>query len=110
MKEKHSLKIISFHDAQAKCSCGRWDYSATGYREYAEILEQWEVHATPGIVESLADLLEFSNGKLGGNPYMIPEYAHGLRALAKAIHWKGDWADTLEHYRGRKLAGQEVHR
>jgi hypothetical protein len=110
MKEKHSLKIIALHDAKAYCSCGRWDYSATGYREYGEILEQWESHhATPGIVDALANLLEFSNGKLGGNPYMIPEYAGGLRALAQAIHWKGDWMDTLEHYSralapiGRKL-------
>ena len=60
--------------------------------------------------EALADLLEFSNGKLGGNPYLILEYKEGLRALARAIGWKGDWMDTLEHYRGRKLSGQEAHR
>jgi hypothetical protein len=55
------------------------------------------------VTEALVGLLEFSNGKLGGNPYLIPEYKNALRALARAIGWTGDWRDTIEHYKGRKL-------
>ncbi len=41
----HTLKIISLHDAQATCSCGGWNYSATGNKTRLEIADEWQKHA-----------------------------------------------------------------
>ncbi len=41
----HRLKILSLHDAQAECSCGKWAWSRTGAATGAEIREAWVKHA-----------------------------------------------------------------
>jgi len=40
----HTLKILSFHDAQAFCSCGKWSYSFTGQRTHEQIKDQFILH------------------------------------------------------------------
>ena len=104
MTARHALKIISRHDARAECACGGWFYSFTGERSEEEIRQVWAKHASPVLspADALAGLLEYSNGKLGKNPYLIPEYKQGLCALARMIGWRGDWMDTLEEYRRRE--------
>ena len=41
--EKHELKIVSLHDAQADCVCGR-HYAATGERTKQEIEAEYKKH------------------------------------------------------------------
>jgi hypothetical protein len=42
--EKHKLIIKSLYDAQAKCSCEHWWFSATGERTEKEIKEEFNKH------------------------------------------------------------------
>jgi hypothetical protein len=41
---KHRLDIISHHDAQARCFCGGWNYSFTGFKTPTELMEEWKKH------------------------------------------------------------------
>jgi hypothetical protein len=43
----HKLRIISTHDAQAVCLCGRWTFTAPGERTREHIAEEWRRHAAP---------------------------------------------------------------
>ena len=50
------------------------------------------------LVEALVNLCRRVNGKMGCNPYAVPEYNNALKAIADAIGWRGDYLDTLEQY------------
>ena len=39
----HDFRIISLHDAQAKCSCG-WSFTATGERTSKELKKEYLKH------------------------------------------------------------------
>ncbi len=39
------LRILSTHDAQAVCLCGRWTFTAPGERTREHIREEWRRHA-----------------------------------------------------------------
>lgn len=41
---EHTLKIISFHDVQAVCSCGGWSYTFTGAKTRWDIMEEFKKH------------------------------------------------------------------
>ena len=41
---EHTLIILSFHDASAECSCGKWWYSFTGIQTEQEILLEHAKH------------------------------------------------------------------
>lgn len=43
-ERNHELIIISLHDAQAKCKCGRWYMSFTGERTKEQIQEVYATH------------------------------------------------------------------
>jgi hypothetical protein len=45
--EPHSLTIVSLHDAQAHCLCGRWSYVRTGAASREDIRAQYFLHAKP---------------------------------------------------------------
>ena len=40
----HSLKILSLHDAHAKCSCERWEYIYTGKKSKSELIRRHKMH------------------------------------------------------------------
>jgi hypothetical protein len=42
--KSHTLKIISLHDAQAKCSCDKWYFARTGAATKAEIKKEFRLH------------------------------------------------------------------
>ncbi len=43
-KKKHSLNIMSLHDAQASCACGGWHFSRTGHATEKEIKKEYRRH------------------------------------------------------------------
>jgi len=57
------------------------------------------IESAPEMLEALANLCTYANGKMGKNPYSIPEYMAALSAIGKAIGYTGDKYDTLEKYR-----------
>lgn len=50
----HKLIIKSLHDAQATCSCGHWNFSATGARTKQDIAKEWKKH-NKGVKEGLEE-------------------------------------------------------
>lgn len=43
-KAAHVLVIDSLHDAQARCSCGKWNLSMPGPASRAQIQEKHDIH------------------------------------------------------------------
>jgi hypothetical protein len=41
---EHDLLMESYHDVQAKCSCGRWSYSYPGKLRYSEVKREHDKH------------------------------------------------------------------
>ncbi|RPJ06732.1 MAG: hypothetical protein EHM36_06620 [Deltaproteobacteria bacterium] len=72
--EGHELKIISLHDAQAQCACGRWYFCKTGAAARKEIKESWSMH--------LRNLRSCPNGKsrIAVNSYVADIVAKRERA------------------------------
>ena len=46
---KHELKILSLHDAQAGCTCGKWEFVFTGSMTRDRIRIEWRKHKKGGI-------------------------------------------------------------
>ena len=40
----HALEIVSLHDGQARCSCGKWEYVFSGKRTKREIERHHKGH------------------------------------------------------------------
>jgi len=66
------------------------------------------IAAAPRLLTALQSLAAYANGRLGKNPYCIPEYEEALRAIGQATGRAGDWmdanteADRLENDRRAK--------
>lgn len=46
-QEEHRLIIHSLHDAEAKCSCGRWSFIGAGPRTREYIQNEFRFHVAP---------------------------------------------------------------
>ena len=44
MKTDHRLIVVSTHDAQAKCSCGKWQVSCVGARTMEYLRTEHKLH------------------------------------------------------------------
>lgn len=79
------------------------EWETVGYSKWLEALSQ--AHNTireripkqAGLLEALQTLAAYCNGKLGKNPYCIPEYKQALVAIGKATGKPTDgskWMDA----------------
>lgn len=42
--DKHRLEVLSLNDARARCTCGGWTYSCTGFASEFHMRHQFQYH------------------------------------------------------------------
>lgn len=57
------------------------------------------IAAAPGLLKALVDLADYANGRLGANPYGIPEFRAACEAAKKAVGSDCHWMDGIDRAR-----------